>query len=465
MLDRNSFRLSLSWIAAPVLLLAQAPAPTTARRPVTDEYHGVRVTDDYRWLEDSSNPAVQPWVASQNAYSRAYLDRLKSRDAIKRDLLAEGKMKSIRYRDLQVRARLYFLLKVDPARQQPFLVTTPSVDDLTGEKVVVDPNQGNAKGSLSIDWYVPSLDGKLVAVAMSEGGSEDASLYFYEAATGKQVGEVVPRVNYPTGGGSVAWLPDGKSVLYTRYPQGQERPQSDANFYQQIYLHRIGTPSSTDVYSLGKEFPRIAETTLKSDPAAKYVLASVANGDGGEFEHFLRQPDGSWRQITRFEDGIVSVSIGADEALYLLSRKNAPRGKVLRMPLTGRSLADAKLIVAEGRASIETPAQDSSDETLLATATKLYIQTIGGGPNQVDIYDHSGKPLGKLPLPASSSSGMLGASGDTVLLGVMGYLNPYAVFRYEGGKDLRATAVRAKPSADLSGFTWNEPWPNPKTAR
>ena len=81
---------------------------------------------------------------------------------------------------------------------------------------------------------------------MSEGGSEDASLYLYETESAKQTGEVVPRVSYPTAGGSLAWLPDGKRFLYTRYPQGKERPAADANFYQQIYSHKIGSPATSD---------------------------------------------------------------------------------------------------------------------------------------------------------------------------------------------------------------------------
>jgi prolyl oligopeptidase len=390
-------------------------------------------------------------VAAQNAYTRSLLDRLPDREAIRRDILEQLRRRSVRYVALAARPGAFFMLKMDPAKQQPTLVVTTSLDDLAGERTVVDPNVLNAGGHLAIDWFKPSLDGRRVAVAMSEGGSEDASLYIFDAATGKQIGEVVPRVSYPTGGGSMAWLAGGNAFFYTRYPQGAERPAADRNFYQQVWLHRMGTPASSDTYVLGKDFPRIAETVLDSDSAGKYFVATVANGDGGEFEHFLRAPDGSWKQITRFEDRVVSAAIGDDGAVYLLSRKDAPRGKVFRLPPGAHSTSDAKLIIPEGRSSIEMPLQGTGDTVPVVTATKLYVRTIDGGPNQIDIYDHFGKRLGAVPLKEPSSiRDIVGLERDAIAFSVESYLTPSALSIFDGNA-LRTTAVREKPQMDLSG--------------
>ena len=260
---------------------ASSPPPTP-KRPVVDHYHGVEVIDDYRWLENGGNPEVQHWVEAQNAYSRAYLANLPLRRAIRERVLAYLKKRSVRYRGFQYRRGTFFAMRIDPQRQQPILVSLKSPDDLTSERAIVDPNLIRADGSLAIDWFRPSPDGKLVAVAMSANGSEDASLFVYDTTSCKQVGEAIPRVNYPTAGGSVAWLPDNSTLLYTRYPQGTERPKADLNFYQQVYSHRIGTPVSQDSYVLGNELPRIAEISLVTDPASKYIVASIEKGDGGE---------------------------------------------------------------------------------------------------------------------------------------------------------------------------------------
>jgi len=104
-----------------------------------------------------------------------------------------------------------------------------------------------------------SLDGKFVAAALSENGSEDSSAHVFEVASGKELSDVVPRVNFATAGGSLEWKGDSSGFYYTRFPQGNERPPEDANFYQQVYFHRLGTDPKQDNYVIGKEFPRIAE--------------------------------------------------------------------------------------------------------------------------------------------------------------------------------------------------------------
>src|SRR6202040_825359 len=106
------------------------------------------------------------------------------------------------------------------------------------------------KGSTAVDFYVPSLDGKYVAAALSENGSEDSNGHVFEVATGKELSDVVPRVNFATAGGSLEWKGDSSGFYYTRFPQGNERPPEDANFYQQVYFHRLGTiPSRTPMSS------------------------------------------------------------------------------------------------------------------------------------------------------------------------------------------------------------------------
>src|SRR4029079_15063746 len=139
-------------------------------------------------------------------------------------------------------------------------------------------------------------------------------------------------------GGSIAWNRDGSGFYYTRYRQGNERPPEDANFYQQVYFHKLGTDSAADTYVIGRDFPRIAEVQLDASDDGRWLLASVANGDGGEFAHYLMDASGRWTQLTRFADAVVRTVFGPDDALYLLSRKNAPRGMILRLPLNTPTL-------------------------------------------------------------------------------------------------------------------------------
>src|SRR5207248_7019594 len=135
--------------------LAAVP-PETPRKPVTDVYQGISVTDDYRWLEDGNNPAVKPWIEAQNAYTRAFLDRNPALPALRqryRELMADP---SPGYGDLRYAGGMLFAMKFQPPKEQPFLVTLKSADDPASAHVVLDPNDLDAKGKTSIDFYVPS---------------------------------------------------------------------------------------------------------------------------------------------------------------------------------------------------------------------------------------------------------------------------------------------------------------------
>ncbi len=388
-------------IAMSALLPSIAPGgyPTTEKKPVTDEYHGVKITDDYRWLEESGSPEVKAWTEAQNKYTRAFLDALPDRVGIEAQLTALYAKDTPSYSGIVSRPGRLFALKFRPPKQQRLLITLKLADDLASEKVVLDPNELEPKGQVAMDWFVPSPDGKLIAVCLSQHGSEDGTLHFYNTDTGEHLPDRIPRVQYPTGGGSVAWMPDSKGVFFTSYPHKGERPEADANFYQQIWFHTLGTPESADTYSEGKDFPRIAEIDFDKSRDGRWLLAKVANGDGGEFAHYVRDTkDGDaakWRQITRFEDGVKEAAVGCDSAtLFLRSVKDAPRGKVLRLSLDPtKTLADAEVIVPEGDAVIE---------SLMPTAHYLFLADLIGGPSRIRQFDLELKNTLEVPLPEAS---------------------------------------------------------------
>src|SRR5580765_2303438 len=225
--------------------------PPADKRPVEDRYFGDTVRDDYQWMENWSDPGVKSWVESQNAYTRGVLDQIPSRAAI-RDRVAElSRDISPDYAALEYRGGTLFALKDQPPKNQPMLVALPSVDDLARERVLVDPNAIDSTGSVTIDFFEPSLDGSKVAVSLSRGGTESGDVHLYDVASGRELNDVLPRVNGGTAGGSVAWSADGTGLWYTRYPAPGERPEQDRDFYQQAWFHRLGTPAAADTCLLG----------------------------------------------------------------------------------------------------------------------------------------------------------------------------------------------------------------------
>jgi len=427
------------------LAMSIAPAaPPTEKKPVTDEYHGVKVVDEYRWLEESGSPAVKAWTAAQNEYSRAWLDARPDRAGIEAQLTALYAKDTPSHSGIVARPGRLFALKFQPPKQQRLLVTLTSADDLASEKVVLDPNEIEPKGQVAMDWFVPSPDGKMIAVCLSENGSEDGTLHFYRTDNGEHLPDRIARVQYPTGGGSAAWTPDSSAVFYTRYPHQGEKPEADLNFFQQIYYHKLGTPTSSDEYSAGRDFPRIAEIELHTSDDGRWLLASVAYGDGGEFAHYVRETKNgaAWRQITRHEDGVKEVTFSHDGAsLYLRSVKDAPRGKMLRFAIEG-TLADAEVIVPEGDAVIE---------SITPTARFLFVSDMIGGPSRIRQLDLQGKNEREVPLPAASGVGGLIVAGDRILFRQTSFVAPAAWMLYDpGDMSVKKTALFNTSPVDFS---------------
>jgi prolyl oligopeptidase len=400
--------------------------PNTPKKPVATEYHGVTVEDPYQWLETDDNSQVKAWSDAQNQQTRKYLDSVSDRAAIEKQLQEWYAKTSPNYFSLVSRPGILFAMKFQPPKQQPLLVTLASADDLKSEKVVLDPNVLDTKGTTAIDWFVPSLDGKYLAISLSKGGSEDGTLHFYETATGKSLSDTIAHVQYPTAGGSAAWNADGTGAFYTRFPRKGERPDADLNFYQQIYFHKLGTPDTEDTYSIGKDFPRIAEINLAASHDGKYILATVANGDGGDFAHYLLGPDGKWKQITQFSDQIKVARLGRDNALYLLSRADAPRGKILRLPLDVPELKNAAEIVASGEAVIE---------QIVPSTEALYVGDLLGGPSQIRHFDLNGKNETTISTPQISAvQELLALEDGSLLFRDVSYTEPAAWFQCSQGK-------------------------------
>ncbi len=412
-----------------------APAPATAKQGMTDTYHGTTISEDYRWLENFEDPAVKAWTEAQNIHSRAHLDKLAGRQAI-----AKRVNEILSAPTISITAPSYagqgdtakaFAFKRQPPNPQPVYIVfdkaaeaySPDIAGATEPKyrVLLDPAVIDPSGKTTLDWVVPSPSGLRVAASLSKAGSEAGDLYIFDTTTGQQIFETIPRVHGGTAGGSLAWQDDA-TFFYTRYPRAGERAAEDLGFYVQVYSHTLGNDPKTDTYQIGKDFPKIGEIMLEVSPASGSNLASstipstsgftkgtllvtVQNGDGGEFMHFVRErstpamantaTDGSYRQLTTYADQVVQATFGDDGFLYMVSRKNAPRGKLLKLPgftggmtepLSRPSLATATTLVPEDTDTLVS-AFGEDTTNIVVTGGKVYATYQLGGPSEVRSFD------------------------------------------------------------------------------
>ena len=417
------------------------PAVETPRIPETTSYHGVDVTEDYRWLEDGSSEDTIAWTKAQQHLTGTYYGTLPWRETLRARVERLLRAERTTYRSLASGGSTYLALKEQTPRQQPFLVALTDLDDLGTERIVVDPDAIDPSGETTIDWFVPSPDGGRVAVSLSEHGSEDGSLHVFDVGSGAVVDEPIPHVNLM--GGSMAWRDDGSGFWYTRCAD-------PAGFRQQVWFREIGGAQDRLDVAGGFADEVIAENFLSSSPDGRWLMDRVQKGDGGEWQVFIRSqhPDGAWWQLADIPDKCAFAVLGED-AVYLLSRRDAPHGKVLRLPLTdGARVADAEEIV---------PASHVVIEDLAVTHRTVWVADMDGGPQQLRAFDLTGAPLAAPEIPPVSSVSSYFArlsrlGPDRLAWSCESFTEPPTWWVAADGEAPRPTALTTTSPVDLSPY-------------
>jgi prolyl oligopeptidase len=421
--------------------MTELSAVRAARIRVTETFHGVEVTEDYRWLEDASSPESIAWTTAQRERTRAYLDAIAWRTTLRARVEQLLKADMTTYHAVSSGGGIIFALKEQTPRQQPFLVALTDLDDRTTERVVVDPNLIDPSGETTIDFFVPSPDGTKIAVSLSEHGTEDGSLHIYDVKTAQVIDEAIPHVNLM--GGSVAWRHDGAGFWYTLCAD-------PAGFRQQVWFRELG--GGPDRLDLAGPFADelIAEHVLSASPDGRWVMDQVQKGDGGEWQVFLRsqQAGASWWPVADIPDRCVHAVLATD-ALYLLSRRDAPYGKLLALPLSrGATVAEAQEIV---------PAGDTVLEDFALTRDTIWAVYMDGGPQQLRAFDATGAPLSTVEIPPMSSVSSYHArlsplGPDRVAWSCESFTEPATWWVADPGAAPRPTALRTTTPVDLSGY-------------
>lgn len=420
------------------LLLAGDPerAEKAAKKPVTDSYHGIEVTDDYRWLEDADNPAVRKWVKEQNRYTRAVLDAIPARAVIRERLKQLAVAQTPRFERVQRVAGKLFAIRDDA------LVLLASSDKPESARVLFDPDEALPEKDANIDLYEPSPDGKLVAVAVSVEGCEEGTVRVIETATGKELGDSVPRVTSASGG-SVAWKADGSGFYYTRHLTEAEAGKQGDKCRQPLYFHKVGMKTDADVCVFGNDLPRLASIMVDGSDDGRWIIAGVQHGTDDEYALHLLGADGTWRKFSELSDRIVSARFGPDDTLWLISQHDAPRGKLLRLSLKTPELSAAETILPQG---------DGVLRDFVVTPRRLCVVDRINGGARVRVFDLHGKETKALPLPEITSvSQIVRLEGNDVLVQNESYFAPPAWLRFDliTGKVSR-TALSSGPETDFS---------------
>jgi prolyl oligopeptidase len=200
--------------------------------------HGETVRDPYRWLEDGDRADTRDWTARQNALTESCLAAVPGRERLRRrldELLSIGALSVP-----EPVAGRYFYQRRDGRQNQPVLYVRHGA---RGEdRPLLDPNALDSAGTIALDWYYPSEDGRLLAYGLSENGSEQSVLHVLEVDSGALLPDRVPH----TRAAELAWLPDGTGFYYTRYPAPGDVPEGEEHYHRAVFFHRLGTDPAAD---------------------------------------------------------------------------------------------------------------------------------------------------------------------------------------------------------------------------
>jgi prolyl oligopeptidase len=442
---------SLFLIAAVVYAAedSQSAPPTAAEKPIVDMFHGTKVLDNYRWLEDGKSPETQKWVEREMAYTRGILDPLPGRAAINKrltDLLSIGSVTAP-----IIAGRHYFYTKREGMQNQPVLYVRDGVNG--PDRVLVDANKLAADGTIALDWYYPSDNGKYVAYGTSPSGSEVSTLHVIETKTGTLLPDTIER----TRAASVAWKLDNSGFYYTRYPKKGDVPAGQEMYNRHVFYHELSNDPENDdqpVFGQGRDAEDWPSVSLSND--GHWLLITVQQG-WTKTELFLMNVKAGTppTRITTGKDFLYNGEVYNDK-LFITTNEDAPRYRVF--------VADAGNYDRESWKEL-IPQTDAVLQGTGVFGGKLFAQYEQNASSQLKLFDLDGKKLNDLPLPAIGT--VYGSGGrwdrDEIFYGFQSFTFAPSIFRYDlkDGSSSLWTHVDA-PSIDPSAYEVKQEWFNSK---
>lgn len=428
-------------VAAALEPAPPAPAfvyPVTRKGDVVDDYHGIRVADPYRWLEDADSAETRAWVEAENKLTFGFLDTIPQRAKIKEDLTRLWD-----YERWSVPARKgdrYFFSKNDGLQNQSVVYVTPALD---GEpRVLIDPNTLSADGTIALVGITPSRDGKLAAYALASAGSDWTEIRVREVDSGKERPDVIKWSK----GGDVTWTKDGKGFFYAAFDApapGQELTAQ--NFNHKLFYHRLGAAQSDDKLVIFKPEHKEWFYGAQISDDGRWLVVTVTKSTNEENLVFYRDLAGKDAHLTsligEFKANYSFVdAVGG--TFYFRSNDGAPRGKLVAYHAAKNTWTD---VVPE-----------SADSLLGANIVddKLLVMYLQDAHSAVRVMDLDGKPVRDIKFPGVGSAAGFGgrrAERETFYT-YTDMVTPPSVYRY----DLRSGESKLwkapRPPVDLTRF-------------
>jgi prolyl oligopeptidase len=436
-------------LAAAIAVQAQRPTlqyPNTKKGDVVDDYHGTKVADPYRWLEDLDSEEVAGWVAAQNALTNGYLEKLPMRQHFREriGILWDYPKTTIPV----VEAGRLFYRQNSGLQKQPPIYMRESIS--ATPRLLIDPNQMWPDGATSLSAFAPSPDARLLAYTTAEGGADWQTIHVRDLDGGRDLPDEVRWMRFS----GLSWTKDGKGFFYSRYP---EPPKGEvlraALSGQALYYHRVGTPQSEDrlIYDR-KDLPTwFVFGGVTED--GRYLLISLAEGSSNSNRLYMadlgdpKAPNVAAPVKPVVEtDGAEFAPFGnTGSVVYVRSDHQAPNRKVLAIDLARPDPSQWKTILPERKEAIESVA---------LIGGRIVAEYLVDVQSRVSMFDLQGRSLGEIALPSAGVLAGLAGREDspTIWYIFTSPLYPATVFAYDPKAEKASPFEAATPPIDVAQF-------------
>ncbi len=402
--------------------IASAAPPVTKTIDHVDEYHGTKVPDPYRWLEDDvrTSKEVADWVTEQNKVTFGFLESIPQRAAIQKRLTELWNFE--RVSPPSQSGGRYFFSKNDGLQNQAVLYVQ---DSLTATpRILIDPNSWSKDGTVALGTVKISPDGRYAAFGRQEAGSDWSKVRVMEVASGTELSEELQWIKFS----SPEWTPDGKGFFYSRFPAPEEgQAFQNLNLNQQVYYHRIGTTQADDVLVYHR--PDHPDWGLHSSVSedGRYLVLTITVGTDDRYRVYykdLAEPLGIPLALVDHFDHEYSFLGNDGPVFYFRTSFNAPKKRIIAIDIRNPKPENYREILAE---------QPEVMENVSLIANQFLVETLKDAKTEVNLYGLDGRKIRHLDLPGiGTASGFSGKRSDTETFYAFSSFNtPASIFKYD----------------------------------
>jgi prolyl oligopeptidase len=416
------------------------------RAATVDVLHGQRVPDPYRWLEDASAPETEAWSVAQDALARSVLDASPGRRWLAhtlKDLLSTGTV----FPPVARGDRLFFLRRTGDQEHPVLIVREP---DGT-ERALIDPAALSPDATVTLDFFVPSWEGDLLAYGLSEGGNEEAVLRVMDVATGAIVDGPIDRTRYSP----LVWLPGGREFFFGRRLAPDQVPAGDEMFFRRIYRHQVGTSTDHDVVVFGEGRDKTEYHSLDISRDGRWLLLEASKGTEPRNDLYLADlaGDGAFRLVHEGVDALTFGGVEDDGLLYLLTTLDAPRRRVVVTDPAMPEPAHWRELVPESETVLS--GFVVSGDAVMVGGTRWAV-------SEVRVHDRSdGAHITDVPLPGVGMlTGLTGrpGDGDDVWIGYTDFVTPPEVHHWSVANRVLSVWETAPGGAKVKNIRTEQVW-------